>query len=1176
MDNSHRVLTSYASPTLFLNSGNWRQIQEALRSQLPLRNVHWKSASRASIRTIQELDITLVNFDTLRDEHTSQIPATLLEKPLLNMYIVHCEDSDVDGYKNTYKKQVKDWHSVVTTRKNQEWLILHIVKPESKAPTGNFFQLKGSVIEKLRADFNADKRDRCVQVSHSTAYENPASWAEAISKIKDGVLSAFDSAVAGREEEVKRSESQRNMPGWNFCTFFILKESLPNSFEGVNLFEEALAQYDELEITFHHVLRERNLSWFGALITPNPKDDSAPLLLITKKPYRDLILANTISVFDLRVYILARQCELLARMGRINEIGRKVGAFLNGFGRRLREVEDELPPFFLESWKYSSALSAVDQCNKWIARYLPEGHNPTTFNASKGELLELARHQLDIIGIKTGHLPVKPPFFTVFQDSTTSTNQVQTSSANKISSEELIAALNDKDRFFDLYVATTNRAIEMYAKGNRRKFALKLHESLAALDVHRSRLASALTTYSSLPAHYAPHMWTSLESFMLSRALDTHALMSKPKDTEWIHILLSYIKTYVDCEGTDMLLHGQDRVDYLSGLLEQLISAAAALEHDLPYPDHPMLSILVSSTARLAESVDGCYLEATVLNHLPCRLSLDRITVSIIGRDAERYKFQAQAATLSPGKTKLDLFCPVVTAGTYLFDHSELHLARLLLQYNHRKSPAIPRVQMRKDIHLVRVPKDLRALDIQLLQPKQVELGRRPALRMRITTGRNRIQKLSVKLTAPNITFTLKGATLDDGQGALEVAEDALELSDLEEDSSFTILVPHSDVSAFHILKATVTAEYTSTAEPDLTRRLCTSRTVVTTLPISVNVEDFFRGKKLLSKFTISTTTHQHVRIADARLTVPEGTDLEGVKIMGSIACHRDIVTVTPSQPANFLFQLESTDGPVRDPLILVVKYRMLREEVESLIHTVVGTAFSNAPQNRAAYRMVVISKLIEALETQASWVELYRVTGQLIVPEVPDSQLPQEIDKVLTDTKELLRCNTHASHSTGTWREIRIPVDIPSMSIVAAVRIQIFPELKADDLPSLYAGQPIPARLTIRTSFHWGFGISDSHEKQFVMRFDIEEMVKDWLVSGQKRGDFVALDGGEYSVSITLVALHHGELMLPRAAIIALPLTGEVTMGSMAIPTTETYQEHGAEKVLVLPRGGRSTFICK
>lgn len=118
-----------------------------------------------------------------------------------------------------------------------------------------------------------------------------------------------------------------------------LQESLASSFEGVNLFEDALWQYDELEASFYQVLKEKNLSWFGTLITPQAKDDSLPLLSINKKPYRDLILANTISVFDFRIYLLSRQCALLAKMGRIVEVGKKATAFLGAFGRRLKEVE---------------------------------------------------------------------------------------------------------------------------------------------------------------------------------------------------------------------------------------------------------------------------------------------------------------------------------------------------------------------------------------------------------------------------------------------------------------------------------------------------------------------------------------------------------------------------------------------------------------------------------------------------------------------------------------------------------------------------------------------------------------------------------------------------------------------------------------------------------------------
>jgi trafficking protein particle complex subunit 10 len=58
--------------------------------------------------------------------------------------------------------------------------------------------------------------------------------------------------------------------------------------------------------------------------------------------------------------------------------------------------------------------------------------------------------------------------------------------------------------------------------------------------------------------------------------------------------------------------------------------------------------------------------------------------------------------------------------------------------------------------------------------------------------------------------------------------------------------------------------------------------------------------------------------------------------------------------------------------------------------------------------------------------------------------------------------------------------------------------------LPPLYAGQPIPALISIHTSFHWGTS-RDSGRGSYEMRFDIEEMVRDWLISGRKRGDFEA-----------------------------------------------------------------------
>ena len=77
----------------------------------------------------------------------------------------------MDTYKTTVKKQLKDWLSLVSQRKNQEWIIVLVVKPDpitgtlkasSAAPTSAAGRLfgGGSVLDRIRSEFNIGKRDR--------------------------------------------------------------------------------------------------------------------------------------------------------------------------------------------------------------------------------------------------------------------------------------------------------------------------------------------------------------------------------------------------------------------------------------------------------------------------------------------------------------------------------------------------------------------------------------------------------------------------------------------------------------------------------------------------------------------------------------------------------------------------------------------------------------------------------------------------------------------------------------------------------------------------------------------------------------------------------------------------------------------------------------------------------
>jgi len=85
------------------------------------------------------------------------------------------------------------------------------------------------------------------------------------------------------------------------------------------------------------------------------------------------------------------------------------------------------------------------------------------------------------MGLRVGHLPPRPPFSLYISPLRPTPNTVDKRSSRTISRPELVQCLTDPEAFYDLYIKLSNQAIDLYAKAGRRKFALKIHGSLAAL-----------------------------------------------------------------------------------------------------------------------------------------------------------------------------------------------------------------------------------------------------------------------------------------------------------------------------------------------------------------------------------------------------------------------------------------------------------------------------------------------------------------------------------------------------------------------------------------------------------------------------------------------------------------------------------------------------------------------
>ena len=349
-------------------------------------------------------------------ERRHQIPG-LRQTPYLKVLFIRCDDNDT--YKTQVRLQVREWIKEHTTAAQQtsgendsqenhdafEWLVVHVIVPNTAAATQPRFSGRSAepsltstldkppaarwrgggsttIFEKLRADFNGSSKDAADRVAQIRIGVNDVSydllprvvpaipgaytdspqdsenaWLDLVAKLKLLILASFDWRVSQYEEDIREKDRQRSLPGWNFCTFFVLKEGLARGFESVGLVEDALAGYDELAAGLDAVIKDHadagsNVSHGGSFlpytkellsrlentraanlkpVEPDLESEGASTLEVlllnsllpendvkipldnSRKPVRERILSNNISIFDFRCYIFFRQMSLLVR-----------------------------------------------------------------------------------------------------------------------------------------------------------------------------------------------------------------------------------------------------------------------------------------------------------------------------------------------------------------------------------------------------------------------------------------------------------------------------------------------------------------------------------------------------------------------------------------------------------------------------------------------------------------------------------------------------------------------------------------------------------------------------------------------------------------------------------------------------------------------------------------------
>jgi len=370
----------------------WPTVKDGFEARVPFRKACLNNKARNPVYVEKlPVEFILTTDARLRNRFPQEQAVFWFRQPYATVVLVTCED--FDEYKTILKPRLK----LIVQNDDREWFIVFV----SKAYVNNdqAGKLTRRIYSKLEVDFSSKKRERCCKLDmHVT---DAAFWEDIEAKMVDCIRSTLDKRVQFYEEELRKLGEHRFTPVWNFCNFFILKESLAFMFEMSHLHDDALREYDELELCYLETVNGPNIKQkeFGAV---DQGDDQAALLEPGRKSLSQIAQDDTLREFDFRQYLFARQSQLLFKLNRPVEVASRGYVFIISFSKTLSQHERNLPFCLREIWAITACLSLIKATMDDFDSQLVTSDTEKEFCRLLGDLYSLSRIKLmrlaDLIG----------------------------------------------------------------------------------------------------------------------------------------------------------------------------------------------------------------------------------------------------------------------------------------------------------------------------------------------------------------------------------------------------------------------------------------------------------------------------------------------------------------------------------------------------------------------------------------------------------------------------------------------------------------------------------------------------------------------------------------------------------------------------------------------------------
>ncbi|KKY36355.1 putative tmem1 family [Diaporthe ampelina] len=1039
-----------------------------------------------------------------------------------------------------------------------------------------------------------------------TEEDAKVAWADLVDKFKRLILASFDMRVTQYEEDIKEKDAQRSLPGWNFCTFFILKEGLARGFESVGLVDDALVGYDELSVGLDTIIQEQAVADFaeshgGSLLPHTPelkkiaqtamvaastgtlefddeetvdlqsttKDQEPPEkfddipISVVKKAYRDLILANNVSIFDFRCYIFARQIALLLRLGNawstreelLAKVKEQQESILHGVAPRAPPPQpaDEsenlsmLAEICKRTLEFIPAVSQVMRRDVIAAladqRKLEAGGvTPKTTVPYENLVSDVAENivasfafsiaQQILAQTSTKALPIPPA----------------TTTPTRIDNKLLRTALDTKEDFYRLYEMLTDKSLRHYTVASHTHSVLANMADLAVMKYYLEDYSAAASYFLRTTPFYGESGWSLLELSML--VMYSKCLRELKRNDVYVKVMLKLLSKAANSEKDRIEEKGSVKVsqkqaqeyaenELFKGFLPDFLAAAKSFDKEVKHSLQNFFThIEVEGTPAYDDDQDSFSVTLVLRSVLADPLPVDKALLRIVttgGR--EMWLESGEKLELRPGRNRIQLRCMAMSPGSYEVDRVQLNSGPLKLSLERQAFQPVERDAVNLRNPYVSLYQRADTLDVRVEPSTVTQLDRNFAMDLELTTGWNEVESCEIRVRSATgglrlLTAEAQILGTDEHKQPASSEPGLFVFASLAARSSVKARIPFTTEQDAASVAIKVEAKYT-TSRGMFT--LAKTPSIPLALKLGVNVQDVFKHTALFSRFTVSTATQSPLRLFKSELIESDVFESRfGVPPANP-------VVIFPKQPASLIYKINRIAGSRIGPntnktMYLKLSYSVLQDEIRDNIRDsltdalkdtelwkysrlLVASVLQRVKSDLTAYdleRSATLGELPLSFLTEVKWQRQFSGLGTTSTGESIPALMAQFI---VNWTRKTPRIPAMRQVDPAQQQSILIPVDVPSIPVVhtADIRLQRpIPSLVEPtdeyETPVVCVNQLLPATLHLKWTRVWDTGRLDTATAATSadeaagdeFSYDVTAPSDTWLVGGRKKGHFV------------------------------------------------------------------------